>query len=86
MARFNYDVNRLIIVADAMIFQVVSIFSNGFIWLVGIIITLCANGNQEYEIESLGFVVIMMKLVGFLLATVGLLLYNEVIFKSQDAD
>jgi hypothetical protein len=45
-ARYNFDVNRVIAVADAMVFQIVTVFSSGFIWIVGIVITLFANGNE----------------------------------------
>lgn len=86
ISRFNYDVNRVIVIADAMVFQVINIFCNGFVWIVGIVITLFAFGNEEFEIESLGYGVILMKLAGFALATVGLLLYNEVIFVRKEAE
>lgn len=46
LARFNYEVNRVIVISDAMTYQVVNIFSNLFVWMVGITITLLANGNQ----------------------------------------
>lgn len=50
ISRFNYDLNKIIVIADAMVFQVVNIFSNSFVWIVGIIITLCANGNDAFII------------------------------------
>lgn len=76
LARLNYDLNRLIAVANAMVYQVVSIFSNLFIWAVGILITILGSGNEELQIESLGVEVILIKMAGFVLATIGLLLYN----------
>lgn len=76
IARFNYDVNRLIAVANAMVYQVVNIFCNLFIWAVGITITLIGSGDEELQIESLGTEVILIKMAGFALATIGLLLYN----------
>lgn len=83
IARYNYDVNRVVIVGSAMIFQVVSIFSNGFVWIIGIVITLIGRPNDEYVIESLDYKVILIKLAGFVMATIGLLLYNQVIFKEK---
>lgn len=86
IARYNYDVNRVIIVGNAMIFQVVSIFSNVFVWIIGIIITLIGRPNDEYIIESLDYKVMLIKVVGFVMATIGLLLYNQVIFKGEKQD
>jgi hypothetical protein len=83
IARYNFDVNRVIAVADAMVFQIVTAFVSGCIWVVGIVITLFANGNEEFEIESLGVEVLLLKFAGFVIATVGLLFYNEVIFQKQ---
>lgn len=76
IARYNYDVYRLVAVANAMVYQVVATFSNLFVWAVGITITLVGTGNEELQIESLGVDVILIKMVGFILATIGLLLYN----------
>jgi hypothetical protein len=45
-ARFNFDISRVIAVADAMVFQIVTTFVSGCIWIVGIVITLFANGNE----------------------------------------
>jgi hypothetical protein len=78
--------NRLISVANARsIYQVVNIFCNLFIWAVGITITLIGSGNEEFQIESIGVEVIVMKLGGFVLSTIGLLLYNQVIFGDEEA-
>lgn len=45
IARNSYDVNNIIALGNAMMFQIVAIFSNGFVWLSGIAITL---GAKDY--------------------------------------
>lgn len=60
-----------------MIFQIVSIFSNGFVWLSGIAITIWSQ-DYEYKIESLKYDIIVVNLIGFALTTAGLLTYIEV--------
>jgi hypothetical protein len=83
IARYNYDVNRTIIASNAMIYQIISIFSNGFVWIIGILITLIGQGNEEFNIESLNYKVMLMKFAGFVLATIGLLFYNGILFKEK---
>jgi hypothetical protein len=48
IARFNYDVNRVVIAGNAMVYQIITISSNGLVWIVGIVITLIGNGNRDY--------------------------------------
>lgn len=48
VARYNYDTSTVVAKASAMILVIISIFSNGLIWLVGIIITLLGQGNSEF--------------------------------------
>jgi len=57
-----------------------TIFSNLFVWVIGIIISLTLGKNDsQYDIESLGLATNGVKLVGFILCTLGLLVYNHVI-------
>lgn len=79
VARYNYDTSTVVAKASAMILVIITIFSNGLTWLVGILITLIGNGNNEFEIEKLDPVVNVVKAVGFIITTLGLLIYNQII-------
>lgn len=82
VARYNYDTSTVVAKSSAMVLVIITIFSNGLTWLVGIVITLIADGNDEFEIEKLDPVVNAVKSVGFLITTLGLLIYNQLILGS----
>jgi hypothetical protein len=46
MGRYNIEINNVISIGSAMIFQIVTVFSNGFVWLVGIAITIVWGKNE----------------------------------------
>lgn len=48
VARYNYDTSTVVAKANAMVLVIITIFSNGLTWIVGIIITLIGRGNNEY--------------------------------------
>jgi hypothetical protein len=50
VARYNYDTSTVVAKASAMILVIITIFSNGLTWIVGIIISLIGSGNEEFEI------------------------------------
>ncbi len=63
-----------------MLFAILTIFNNGFIWAVGIIVTLIWGEDKQFRIESLDVWVIAAKMLGFFVTAVGILLYNKMIF------
>lgn len=46
----NYSMTKVIMVESAMVNVILMIFNNCFIWIVGIVITLSANSNEEFMI------------------------------------
>ena len=66
---------------DALTRSLLNITKTSVIWLVGIIITLAANGDPDFKIESLNIGVNLVKAVGFTVIIFGTLIYNKLIFK-----
>ena len=48
VARYNYDTSTVVAKANAMVLVIITTFSNGLTWIVGITITLIGRGNDEY--------------------------------------
>ena len=48
VARYNYDTSTVVAKANAMVLVIITIFSNGLTWILGIIITLIGRGNEEF--------------------------------------
>lgn len=50
IGRYYYDLNTLVYLGNAVFSQLVSIFSNGIIWIAGVIVTVAGEGNSELNI------------------------------------
>lgn len=81
---YNYDINTIVQRKSAMVYQLVSIFSNGVVWAIGIIITLLGGSDKQFQIESLNFNVLIVKIIGFAVSTFGLLLYEQYFVKKEE--
>jgi hypothetical protein len=46
VARYNYDTSTVVARANAMVLIIITIFSNGLVWMVGIAITLIGSGDD----------------------------------------
>jgi energy-converting hydrogenase Eha subunit E len=79
IGRFYYDRNTLVFVGNAVLSQLVNIFANGIIWIAGVLVTVIGEGNSDFNIESLQLEVILVKIAGFGVTIISLLLYNETV-------
>lgn len=70
---------------DALTRSLLNITKTAAIWVVGIVITLIANGDPDFKIESLNVGVNLVKVVGFAVIITGTLIYNKLIFKKYFA-
>jgi hypothetical protein len=70
---------------DALTRSLLNITKTSVVWVVGIIITLAANGNEDYKLESLNIGVSLVKALGFAVIILGTLIYNKLIFKKYFA-
>ena len=66
---------------DALTRSLLNVTKTSVIWIVGIIITLSADGNADLKLESLNIVVNLVKAIGFAVIITGTLIYNKLIFK-----
>ena len=80
IARYNYDLSTVIIRTNAVTMSILRIFSNLFVWIIGIVITLIGGeGNAELNMEYLDLEVNLVKSGAFVVGSVGLLVYNGVV-------
>jgi hypothetical protein len=66
---------------DALTRSLLNVTKTSVIWVVGIIITLSADGNPDLKLESLNIMVNLVKAAGFAVIITGTLIYNQLIFK-----
>lgn len=81
LAVYNFNGLKITKMFDALTRSLLNITKTSVIWIVGIIITLAADGNADFKIESLNIGVNLVKVVGFAVIITGTLIYNKLIFK-----
>jgi hypothetical protein len=81
LAVYNFNGLKITKMFDALTRSLLNITKTSVIWVVGIIITLAANGDADFKIESLNIGVNLVKAVGFGVIITGTLIYNKLIFK-----
>lgn len=85
LAVYNLNGLRITKMFDALTRSLLNITKTSAVWVVGIIITIIANDNADYKIESLNVGVNLVKAVGFTVIIVGTMIYNKLIFKQYFA-
>lgn len=85
LAVYNFNGLKITKMFDALTRSLLNITKTSVIWVVGIIITISANGNNDFKIESLNIEVNLVKAVGFAVIIVGTLIYNKLILKKYFA-
>lgn len=50
VARFNYDQSTVIVKANAFTLCIIRISSNSLVWIIGIIVTVIGNGDNELDL------------------------------------
>lgn len=85
LAVYNLNGLRITKMFDALTRSLLNITKTSAVWVVGIIITIIANGNEDFKIESLNVGVNLVKAVGFSVIIVGTMIYNKLIFKQYFA-
>jgi len=85
LAVYNLNGLRITKMFDALTRSLLNITKTSAVWVVGIIITIIANGNEDYKIESLNVGVNLVKAVGFTVIIFGTMIYNKLIFKQYFA-
>lgn len=85
LAVYNLNGLRITKMFDALTRSLLNITKTSAVWVVGIIITIIANGNEDYKIESLNVGVNLVKAVGFTVIILGTMIYNKLIFKQYFA-
>lgn len=82
---YNFNGLKITKMFDALTRSLLNITKTAAIWVVGIAITLIANGDPDFKIESLDVGVNLVKAVGFAVIITGTLIYNKLIFKKYFA-
>lgn len=85
LAIYNLNGLKITKMFDALTRSLLNITKTSVIWLFGVIITLCANGNPDFKIESLNIGVSLVKAVGFGVIIFGTLIYNKLVFRKYFA-
>lgn len=78
---FNLNGVRITKLFDAMTRSLLNVTKTSAVWIIGIIITVIADGNPNYQLESLTVLVNVIKAVGFVCIILGTLIYNQLLFK-----
>ena len=78
---YNLNAVRITKLIDALTRSLLNITKTGIIWILGIIITLIAGDNPDYQIESKDPWVNVIKAAGFSFIIMGTLVYNKFICK-----
>jgi len=78
---YNLNGVRITKLIDALTRSLLNITKTGIIWILGIIITLIAGDNPDYQIESKDPWVNVIKAAGFSFIIMGTLVYNKFICK-----
>lgn len=66
---------------DSLMKSLVNMSTILILWVLGIIVTLSVDKSSIYQLESTNMAVNIVKGSGFGLMVVGILIYNELIFK-----
>lgn len=86
LAVYNLNGLRITKMFDALTRSLLNITKTSAVWVVGILITIIANGNADFKIESLNVGVNLVKAVGFTVIIVGTMIYNKLLFKKYFAN
>jgi hypothetical protein len=85
LAVYNFNGLKITKMFDALTRSLLNITKTSVIWVVGIVITIAADGNTDYKIESLNVGVSLVKALGFTVIIFGTLIYNKLILKKYFA-
>lgn len=86
LAVYNLNGLRITKMFDALTRSLLNITKTSAVWVVGIIITIIAQDNADFKIESLNVGVNLVKAVGFAVIIVGTMIYNKLILKQYFAN
>lgn len=86
ISAYNLNGVRITKLIDALTRSLLNITKTGIIWAVGIVITVIAGDDPDYQIESKDAVVNIVKGCGFLCIVFGTLVYNKLIFANYLAE
>lgn len=78
---YNLNGARITKLIDALTRSLLNITKTGIIWVLGILITLIAGDNPDYQIESKDPWVNLVKAAGFSFIVMGTLVYNRFLCK-----
>jgi hypothetical protein len=81
IAIYNLNGLKITKLFDALTRSLLNVTKTSVVWIVGIIITISASGNNDLKLESLNIGVNLVKAVGFSTIIFGTLIYNKLILK-----